>query len=112
MLGCTTTDDVTATGLNADIGASYSHLSGTSASAACVRHKGQGPQYGAGKDWTCTLTSGSDSSGASNATAYSVTARPNGCYTATNSLTGPVVRGPANLGRDALLASFDGCLTA
>lgn len=104
--GCQTTDDITAAGLGRDMAATYGHLTGDSASAACVRHNGQGPQYGAGKDWSCTVD------GSTGQRIYSVTARPNGCYSATDSATGPVVTGPANLRPSALLPSFDGCLPA
>lgn len=106
VTGCKTTDDITAAALSTDIAATYGHLAGTTTPASCVRHRGQGAQYGAGKDWSCTLGSGSG------ARTYSVTARPNGCYSATDSATGPVVTGPRSLRADALLPSFDGCLPA
>lgn len=106
VTGCQTTDDITAAALSHDIAASYGHLTSGSASADCIRHKGKGPQYGAGKDWSCTIN------GNTGQRAYSVTARPNGCYTATDSATGPVVTGPGSLRPSALLPSFDGCLPA
>ncbi len=106
VTGCQTTNDVTAHALSRDIAATYGHLTDGSASAACVRHKGKGPQYGAGKDWSCLIN------GDTGQRTYSVTTRPNGCYTATDSATGPVVTGPDSLRTSALLPSFDGCLPA
>lgn len=106
LTGCKTTDDVTAAAMNRDVAATYGHLKGEGARAACVRHRGHGPQFGAGKDWSCTVN------GAAGSRTYSVTARPNGCYTATDSATGPVVTGPRNLSPTAILPSFDGCLPA
>lgn len=104
--GCTLSDDITASAMSIDVGATFSHLIGKPSSASCVKGNGRIPQFGSGKDWECVVTSSGGKK------TYSVTARPNSCYTATDTSIGPAITGPANLSPAAQLPTFDGCLPA
>ena len=101
--GCRTTDDITADRLNNDLSATLTHLMGVTVHLTCKKAAGVGPQYGAGKDWKCTTSDGF---------VYALTARPNGCYTASSTATPPPLTGPADLRPRSLLSAVDGCLAA
>lgn len=106
VTGCTFSDDITASAMSIDVGTTYSHLIGRTSTATCVKGNGRIPQYGSGKDWQCVVT------GPAGQKTYSVTARPNSCYTATDASIGPAITGPVDLSPAAQLPTFDGCLPA
>ncbi len=82
------------------------------ASALCTRGDASVPDQGAGSDWTCGLTFFVDGPGTPVTLAYSLTVRPDGCYTAEDP---PVALGKQEIvestGRSVInpLYAIDGC---